>query len=124
MDVTSVTDMNEMFMGNNSFNGNISSWVPSSVQDMESMFEGASSFNVSINSWNTSSVTNMESTFQGATAFNQSIIDWDTSSVTPGEIIPPLVAQVRISLSNDVAPWNILFIVVTLLRFVAQDEIS
>ncbi|NLZ18644.1 MAG: DUF285 domain-containing protein [Desulfobulbaceae bacterium] len=80
-DVSSVTDMNNMFKYS-SFNQDIGSWDVSSVTDMRYMFEGASSFNQDIGSWDVSSVTEMSDMFLGASSFNQDIGSWDVSSVT------------------------------------------
>ena len=44
-DVSSVTDMDAVFIDAISFNGDILKWDVSSVKDMSHMFEGASSFN-------------------------------------------------------------------------------
>ena len=50
-DVSSVTNMKEMFKNAIKFNQPLNSWDVSSVIDMTSMFENASSFNQNINSW-------------------------------------------------------------------------
>jgi uncharacterized protein (TIGR02145 family) len=82
-DVSSVTDMSQMFREASSFNGDISSWDVSSVTDMQSMFHSANSFNADISSWDVSSVTNMGSMFTFATQFlSLDISSWDVSSVT------------------------------------------
>lgn len=81
-DVSSVTDMSYMFSSAYDFNTDISSWDVSSVENMKGMFEGAESFNQSLNSWDVSSVTNMELMFLEAEVFNQSLDSWDVSSVT------------------------------------------
>ena len=62
-DVSSVTDMSEMFYSTDSFNGNISEWDVSGVTDMYKMFQYAESFNQDISAWDVSSVTNMERMF-------------------------------------------------------------
>ena len=58
-DVSSVTDMNEMFKTMLNFNGDLSSWDVSSVTNMNQMFYSANSFNIDISSWDVSSVTDM-----------------------------------------------------------------
>ncbi len=80
-DVSSVTDMSNMFYYATSFNGNISLWDVSNVTDMSSMFRGASSFNGDISGWDVSSVTNMSSMFKNASSFNQDISGWNVSNV-------------------------------------------
>ena len=54
----------------------------SSVTDMSDMFNGATSFDRPIGGWDVSSVTHMDYMFNGAYAFNQPIGDWNVSSVT------------------------------------------
>ena len=81
-DVSSVTNMNEMFRSASSFNGNISGWDVSSVTNMNAMFRSASNFNQPLNDWNVSSVTEMNVMFSGASDFNQPLNDWNVSSVT------------------------------------------
>ena len=56
-DVSSVTDMRDMFR-KSAFNGDISEWDVSSVTDMSGMFDSAA-FNGDISEWDVSSVTNM-----------------------------------------------------------------
>jgi surface protein len=81
-DVSSVTDMSDMFSGALSFNQPIGSWDVSSMTDMSGMFGLTPSFNQPIGSWDVSSVTNMEHMFDSASSFNQPIDNWDVSSVT------------------------------------------
>lgn len=80
-DVSSVTNMYEMFAGAHAFNLNISSWDVSNVTNMKSMFNGAEVFNQDIGDWDVSSVTDMTAMFYAAEDFNQDIGSWDVSSV-------------------------------------------
>ena len=81
-DVSSVTNMSNLFQNKTSFNNDISSWDTSNVTNMSNMFNGASAFNQNLNSWNVSSVTNMSEMFENASAFNQYIRIWNTNNVT------------------------------------------
>ena len=80
-DVSSVTDMSNMFVAAN-FNQPIGNWDVSSVTNMHSMFSQYSAFNQPIGDWDVSSVTNMSHMFSQYSAFNQDIGNWDVSSVT------------------------------------------
>ena len=80
-DVSSVTDMNHLFSFAASFNGDISKWEVSSATDMSFMFSYAISFNGDISKWDVSRVQNMHSMFRSATLFNADISQWDVSSV-------------------------------------------
>ena len=81
-DVSWVTDMSRVFANAASFNGDISEWDVSGVTDMSDMFAGASSFNGDISPWDVSGVTDMSGMFAGAASFNGDISEWDVSGVT------------------------------------------
>ena len=81
-DVSAITDMSFLFIGNSAFNSDISSWNVSNVTDMNHMFYQAISFNQPLNSWNVSKVTNMYFMFYNATAYNQNLSSWVVSSQT------------------------------------------
>ena len=81
-DLSGVTDMNSMFRGATSFNGDIGSWNVSQVTNMARMFWDATSFNGAISSWNVSQVTHTGRMFTGASSFNQPIGSWNVSQVT------------------------------------------
>ena len=110
-DVSTITNMSNLFKYQTKFNDDISSWVVSSVTDMSHMFEGCiaydqsmswnvngvtdmsymfyncTSFNQILNTnsrgeWNVSKVTDMSYMFSGCTTFNEGISNWDTSLVT------------------------------------------
>ena len=84
-DVSSVTDIREMFRSSD-FNQDISAWDVSSVTNMSLMFGSTfynhgASFNQDIGVWDVSSVIDMSAMFS-ASNFNQDISAWDVSSVT------------------------------------------
>ncbi len=81
-DLSSVTDMCQMFRGARFVNPNIGGWDVSNVTAMDRMFEDAARFNQDLGSWDVSSVTTMNRMFEGASDFNQDLGDWDVSGVT------------------------------------------
>ena len=70
-DVSSVTDMADLFAEAKYFNGDLSKWDVSSVTDMTAMFLTASSFNGDLSKWDVSSVTSMSGMFMHATSLNK-----------------------------------------------------
>jgi len=79
-DVSQVTDMSSILMGEASFNGDISKWDVSKAQDMAKMFWAAARFNGDISKWDVSRVIHMDKMFQSAKRFNGDISKWDVSS--------------------------------------------
>ena len=91
LDVSGITDMSELFSGDNidkisiisnKYNGDISKWDTSNVTDMSGMFYCAINFNQPIGEWDVSNVTDMSNMFYYAESFNQPIGDWNVSMVT------------------------------------------
>ena len=76
IDTSEIESMKNLFNGNKTFNGNISSWDVSKVENMESMFYMAISFNQPIGNWKFPNVTDMSFMFRSATSFNQPIEKW------------------------------------------------
>lgn len=81
IDVSSITNMSELFFNCSDFNQDISSWDVSNVTDMRWMFRKATNFNQDISSWDVSNVTYMLGMFDKAVSFNQDISDWNTNNV-------------------------------------------
>jgi len=126
--VSSVTNMSNMFYGATTFNQNISSWDTSSANNMDGMFYNAYAFNQNISSWDTSNVTNMGEMFKYCHAFNQDISSWDTSLVNDmygmftsayafnqniGSWNTGLVTKMNSmfysasAFNQDISPWNV-----------------
>ncbi len=81
-DVSNVTTMRRIFNEAKAFNKPIGDWQVDKLQDMYAMFSKAIVFDQPIANWNVSMVKNMNSTFNTAEAFNQDISKWNVSSVT------------------------------------------
>ncbi len=77
-DVSTITNMNQVFRKNTVFNGDVSNWDVSNVTTMHLMFDAASAFNQDISNWNVSNVTFLEGMFRGAKKFNQDLSKWAT----------------------------------------------
>ena len=61
---------------------NVNSWGISTITDMDSMFLNATSFNANISAWDVSNVTNMPNMFYNATAFNQDLSGWCVTNIS------------------------------------------
>ena len=84
-DVSTITDMREIFRGASLFNQNIGNWNVGNVNDVYYMFAGAVSFNnggsADINNWNVSNVVTQLGMFLSTPAFNQPLNNWDVSNM-------------------------------------------
>ena len=98
-----VTNMNNLFKNDLSFNQNISSWDVSNVTTMVEMFFTAVDFKGDISSWDVSNVTNMNGMFEYALGFNQDIGSWDVSSVTD---MNRMFAATG-SFNQDIGSWDV-----------------
>ena len=78
---TRIVNMEDLNFDNN-FNQDIGNWDVSSVTDMDYMFLDDSAFNQDIGNWDVSSVTDMTYMFGYSSAFNQDIGNWDVDNVT------------------------------------------
>ena len=113
--VSSVTNMNNMFCSNSAFNngaiGNVGgkplTWTAgtgtSNVTNMSDMFNNSGAFNQDISSWNVSSVTNMGNMFETSPIFNQDISSWNVSNVTNMYAM----FYYATSFNQDISSWNV-----------------
>ena len=101
--VSQVTDMNHMFHNADTFNGDISSWDVSQVINMNRMLSGAAAFDWPLSDWNVSQVTDMGDMFSYAAAFDRPLSDWDVSSVTDMSFMFYSAA----SFNSDLSRWNV-----------------
>lgn len=81
-DMSNITTLYAMFHSCELFNQDIGNWDTGSVQTLGYMFYNNLAFDQDISGWNTENVTNMKWTFYDASAFNQDIGGWDTGKVT------------------------------------------
>ena len=102
-DVSSVTDMSEMFRKAVDFNQDLHNWDVSNVTNMFAMFEEASSFNGDLSNWNVSSVSTMRNMFWEATLFNSDISSWDVSNVYEMDVM----FREAVSFNQDLSSWNV-----------------
>ena len=100
--LSSVTNMSNMFANASVFNQNIGDWDVSNVTNMSGMFNTASVFNQNIGDWDVSNVTNMSNMFANASVFNQDVGDWNVSNVTN---MAGMFAGT--AFNQDIGDWNV-----------------
>ncbi len=103
IDTSAITDMSSLFIGDTTFNGDITKWNTSNVTDMSGMFSDATAFNQDIGDWDVGKVTNINNMFQSATTFNQDIGDWDVSKVTTAW----LTFSDATAFNQDISNWDV-----------------
>ena len=79
--VSNVVNMNSMFCFAKSFNKDLSTWDVGNVEDMGYMFYSTDSFNQNISNWNVINVCNMEGIFSDAPKFDQPLNRWNVKNV-------------------------------------------
>ncbi len=100
--VSSITDMSNLFAGAKSFNQPIGNWDVGSVTDMSGLFADAFEFNQPIGNWNVSNVRNMDYMLFFASKFNKDLSLWDVSKVTS------MVAMFEsTSFNQPIGNWNV-----------------
>ena len=109
-DVSSVTDMSEMFKDTVNWNymlNHIGDWDTQNVTNMRSMFENCTTFNQGIITsgtyWNVSSVTDMRKMLKGCWSFDRDISGWTVSSVQDMS----LMFHNCVSFDQDIGSWNV-----------------
>ena len=109
-DVSSVTNMAEMFKGAASFGNHqdMEFWDVGNVTDMRSMFEGALAFNGGelLTRWHVDKVEDMSSMFKNASSFlgeGEVNSPWDVSSVTNMSSM----FNGAILFMNDLSDWDV-----------------
>ena len=101
-DISNVTDVSGMFKNAIIFNGDLSSWDVSNAINMNSMFENAESFAGDLSLWDVSNVTNMREMFTGAVSFQSDLSNWNVSSVVD------MFRMFKLSNYNgDLSSWDV-----------------
>jgi len=83
-DVSTVTDMSNLFEDVTGFNQPLDKWDVSNVTMMSFMFDGASSFNQPLDSWDVRKLEDISYMFRDASSFNQSLAAWQLESFVGG----------------------------------------
>ena len=81
-----VTNMSGLFVGNSTFNEDISGWDVGNVTNMNNMFvyfsnDPSGAFNQPLNNWDVRKVTSMNYMFRGQINFNQPLDNWKTDNL-------------------------------------------
>ena len=125
--VSSVTNMYNMFLGTTLFNngavGNVGgkplTWTTgtgtSNVTNMEYMFGNCLAFNQDISSWNVSSVTNMSHMFEANSAFNNGAttnvggkpLTWTAGTGTSNVTNMGQMFYYATAFNQDISSWNV-----------------
>ncbi len=100
---TRVTEFNQLFYNNHTFNQDISNWDASNVTSMMHTFSHAYAFNQDINYWDVSKVIRMDGMFLVASAFNKPLNRWNTSNV---ESMADMFAVTH-NFNQDISNWNV-----------------
>ncbi len=82
-DVRQVTDMSDMFMGCSAFEGNgLDEWEVDQVTNMSHMFDGCTMLVAQLEEWKVDQVTNMSHMFDGCTMLSAQLDEWNVHRVT------------------------------------------
>ena len=100
---TRVTELNNLFENNHTFNQDIWNWDTSNVTSMIHTFKEAYAFNQDINYWDVSKVIRMDGMFLVASSFNKPLNKWNTSNV---ESMADMFA-VTYNFNQDISNWNV-----------------
>lgn len=98
-----ITEMFNLFAGNEDFNQNIGNWDVSNVQDMAFMFSGALAFDQDISNWDVSNVLDMAGMFIDTHNFNQDIGAWNVSGVRDMSHM----FKIARAFNQDISNWNV-----------------
>lgn len=118
-DLSSITDVSQMFLDCSSFIGPIDNWDMTAVQNMQSMFENCALYNDNLSGWVTTNATNMSFMFKNATSFNSNLNTWDVASVITMESM----FEGASSFDSELNTWNVTS-VTTMVNMLAGSGLS
>lgn len=82
IDVSEITDMNDLFLGLDPHNIDISEWNVLNVENMYGMFSACVNFNSDLSNWNTSNLIDMKYMFYFCRKFEGNGLEkWNVSKV-------------------------------------------
>jgi len=81
IDVSNITDMEELFRGLDPHNIDIRYWDMSNVENMADMFVYCHNFNSDLSGWDVSNVKDMYCMFWSCENFDSDLSGWDVSNV-------------------------------------------
>ena len=99
-----LTDLDNLFLNNATFNQDISGWDTSNVESMQQTFRGANSFNQPIGKWDVSKCKNFLGMFNFNTAFNQDLSAWDVTGATGWGFYA--MFQGTTAFNQDISGWD------------------
>ena len=89
-DMSNITNVDSMFMGNVNFDGDLSNWNTAKVQTFIRMFNGATTFNQDLGSWSLAKATNLTDMLSNSglscANFDATLIGWATGGTAPQNI--------------------------------------
>lgn len=101
-DTSTITNMNNMFGGCISFNGDISKWDVRNVTNTENMFNNCAEFKCNLSNWNVGKVTRMRGMFRGCDKFNCDL-PWDTHNAL---YLDNMFRDCK-SFNGDISKWDV-----------------
>ncbi len=77
IDVSEITDLDDLFIPHSSFNGDISKWNVSKCKTFNSVFYNCTEFNGDISDWDVHNGEEFVGMFEKCSRFNCNINDWN-----------------------------------------------
>jgi len=104
LDISSVTDMTDMFNGCTKFDADLSSWDISKVTKVVKMFAGCSSFKgIGVDAFDISNKTDLTEMFNGCKVLKADVSGWDVSNVENMRYLFGSCSE----FTSDVSQWDV-----------------